>query len=64
MRRHCERRQRGVQAVVQIEVGEQFVQWLIAEGWLEAQDSDGKTHVTKAAVAEALDVKLNNWAES
>ena len=63
MRRHRERRQRGVQALVQIEVTEPLVCELIAQGWIETHDDDGKVRVTRKGIGAALSAMLADWAE-
>jgi hypothetical protein len=62
-RRYRERRQRGVVAVVQVEVFGAMVGKLFEKGLLEGE-SDGKTlHITRPTLTKAVQDLLNQWSE-
>ena len=65
MLRHCDRKRRGVLAVVTVELEEPVVRALISKGWLDyRRDQSGDIQVSKATFPDALGEMLSEWARN
>ena len=63
MRRHRDRKRRGVIAVVAVELAEPIVTALITKGWLDyRRDQSGGIQISKATLLDALGEMLTDWA--
>ena len=65
MRRHRDRKRRGVLAIVPVEINEQGIRALITKGWLDyRRDQNGDIQVSKAEFPDALGEMLSEWARA
>ena len=64
MRRHRNRKKRGVVAIVPIEVDALAVAALVAEDYLDNDEADDALNVSnKPALAKAVEGLLSDWSE-
>ena len=61
VRHHRDRRNRGVVAVVQVELTEAAVYRLADEGYLDGGNGD-EFRTSKKAISEALSVMMRDWS--
>ena len=63
MRRHRDRKKRGVVAIVPIEVDVYAVSALMEEGYLDSDEPDDKLNVAdKTALVESIQGFLDDWS--
>ena len=62
VRRHRDRRARGISAVVHVEVTEPMVWRLADEGYLVNEGSDDEMRISRKAISAALSRMLKAWA--
>ncbi len=60
-RRWRERQQQGTR-VIPVEISEDTIRALIAQGYLEARRDDGGLRVIRADIGEAIAAALEEWA--
>lgn len=62
VQRHRERRQRGVKAVVLVEVTDDLVRELVRRDWLVPNGAGDKIKVTTSTLSAVLSQMLDTWA--
>ena len=62
VRRHRERKLRGLTPISGVEVNEQIVERLIAAGWIQAPPNVERIIVKRPAIVRALNAFLRDWA--